>query len=136
MATVIEYPDLELWAAGYLRAGLTAWSATADRRWPTTAGFAATGYDVIVRDDSGPDQQFHADRLLGVTVLGPEGSHQATGRCAERAAALLRASPENLAAPVVRCTAIRGPYAIESDTGRPTFYLTADLRIVGTPVTL
>ncbi len=133
MTTVLEYPDLELWAAAYFRAGLTGWAAKADRRWPAAGGI---GYDVVVRDDSGPDAQFHADRLMGVTVLGPPGEQQATHRCAERVAALLRASPEDSATPVVRVDRVNGPYAIESDTNRPTYYLTAGLRVVGSPITL
>ena len=132
MTTVIEYPDLELWLAGYFRSKLTAWAAKADRRWPKSGN----GYDVVVRDDSGPDAQFHADRMVGVTVLGPQGEQAATQRCAERVAALLRAAPEDRTTPVVRTDAVRGPYAIESDTNRPAYYLTAGLRVVGSPVTL
>ena len=132
MTTVIEYPDLELWLAGYFRSKLTAWAAKADRRWPKSGN----GYDVVVRDDSGPDAQFHADRMVGVTVLGPQGEQASTQRCAERVAALLRASPEDRATPVVRTNAVRGPYAIASDTNRPAYYLTAGLRVVGSPVTL
>lgn len=134
MTTVLEFPDMELWAASYLRAGLAAWSARVGRRWPS--GTVTTGYDVVCRDDSGPDQQFTADRLLGVTVLGPEGGHYETGRVAERVAALLRASPEDRATPVARCTAVRGPWVIDPDNARPAFYLTADLRVVGTSITL
>ena len=132
MTTVLEFPDLELWAAGYFRSGLAAWSASADRRWPTDT----TGYDVVVRDDSGPSGQFTADRNLAVTVIGPEGSHAETGRVAERVAVLLRASPEDPSTPVARCTTVRGPYAVDSDSRRPAFYLTADLRVVGTSITL
>ena len=135
MTTVLEYPDMELWLAAYLRTGLTAWSARADRSWPASAA-AVTGYDVVVRDDSGPDAQFTANRRLGVTVLGPEGEQQQSSRCAERAAALLRAAPEDPATPVVRTDAVRGPYAVESDTHRPAYYLTADLLVIGTPITL
>lgn len=132
MTTVLEFPDLELWAAGYFRTGLSSWSASVDRRWPTDT----TGYDVVVRDDSGPSGQFTADRNLAVTVIGPEGSHAETGRVAERVAVLLRASPEDLSTPVARCTTVRGPYAVDSDSRRPAFYLTADLRVVGTSITL
>ncbi len=134
MTTVIEYPDMELWASGYLRTGLSAWSARVGRRWPDVA--APSGYDVVVRDDSGGDHQFTADRRLGVTVLGVEGKHQETGRVAERVAALLRASPEDRTTPVARCTNVYGPYAIDSETPRPAYYLTADLRVVGTPTIL
>lgn len=135
MTTVLEYADLELLLAAYLRAELTAWSARAGREWPSAAA-AVTGYDVVVRDDGGPDQQFHADRLVGVTVLGPEGEHYQTGRCAERVAVLLRAAPENQTIPIARCTTVRGPYSIDSGGRRPAFYLTADLRVVGTPITI
>lgn len=135
MTTALEYPDMELWLASYLRAGLSAWSAKVDRRWPATDA-PVTGWDVVVRDDSGPDAQFTATRRVGVTVLGPEGEHYQTGRCAERAAALLRAAPEDPATPVVRTEDVRGPYSIDSGGRRPAFYLTADLRVVGTPITL
>ena len=135
MSTVIEYPDLEFSMAAYLRAGLAAWSARVDRKWPAPDA-TVTGYDVVVRDDGGRDQQFHADRLFAVTVLGLEGGHYETGRCAERVAALLRVAHESPAVPIVRCTSVRGPYSIDSGTHRPAFYLTADLRVVGTPTTL
>lgn len=135
MTTVLEFPDLELWASAYLRAGLVSWSARVGRRWPPADG-TATGYDVVVRDDSGPSGQFTADRNLAVTVIGPEGSHAETGRVAERVAVLLRASPEDPSTPVARCTTVRGPYAVDSDSRRPAFYLTADLRVVGTSITL
>ncbi len=135
MTTVLEYADLEFWLAAYLRAGLADWAARADRRWPDTAA-AVTGYDVVVRDDSGPDAQFTASRRVGVTVLGPEGEHYQTGRCAERVAVLLRAAPEDPATPVVRTEDVRGPYAIDSGGRRPAYYLTAGLTVVGTPITL
>lgn len=134
MTTAIEYPDLELWAAGYLRARLAAWSVSVDRRFPAP-GVSFT-YAAVVRDDGGPDQQFTATRSLAVTVIGPEGEHYQTGRCAERAAALLRVSHTDTTGPVARCVTVRGPYAVPSDTGRPEFYLTADLILVGSPVTI
>ena len=135
MTTAIEYPDLELWAAGYLRTGLASWSAKVGREFPKPD--ASFTYAAVVRDDSGPDQQFTAARLLGVTVIGPAGEHYQTGRCAERAAALLRISAGPGAdTPVARCRSVRGPYAVPSDTGRPEFYLTADLIVTGSPITL
>lgn len=135
MTTVLEYADLELSLTGYLRAGLVAWSARVDRRWPPPD--VTTGFDVVVRDDSGPDVQFHADRLIAVTILGPEGSHAETSRVAERVAVLFRAAPESPAVPVVRTDAVRGPYAIDPPGGRrPALYLTAGLRVIGSPITL
>lgn len=134
MATVLEYPDLELWLATYLRWGLAAWSARVDRLWPAATA-PTTGFDVVVRDDSGPDAQFYADRRVGVTVLGPEGQQQQAGRCAERVAVLLRAAPVDIATPVARAT-VRGPWATDSGGRRPAYYLTADLRVVGSPITI
>ena len=135
MAQVLEYADLELSLTAYLRAGLTGWAARVDRLWPDAAA-AVTGYDVVIRDDGGPDEQFTADRLAAVTVLGPEGEHYQTGRCAERAAVLLRATPEDPTVPVVHCAAVRGPYSIDSGGRRPAYYLTADLRVIGKPITI
>lgn len=135
MTTVLEYPDVELWMAAYLRAGLSVWSARADRRWPAS-GAPVTGYDVVCRDDSGRDAQFTAARQVAVTVLGPEGEQLQTGRVAERVAALLRAAPEDPATPVVLTETVRGPYAVDSGGRRPAYYLTAELRIVGSPITL
>lgn len=135
MTTVLEYPDLEVWLAGYLRAGLSGWSARADRRWPASDA-PVDGFDAVVRDDSGPDAQFTADRRVGVTVLGPEGQQRETGRCAERAAVLLRGAAEDPTTPVVLTETVRGPYAVDSGGRRPAYYLTAELRIVGSPITL
>lgn len=135
MTTAIEYPDLELWAAGYLRTGLAAWSAKVGREFP--APDASFTYAAVVRDDSGPDAQFTASRLLAVTVIGPAGAYQATRAVAERAAALLRVSASpGASTPVARCVTVRGPYSVASGTGRPEFYLTADLIVVGSPITL
>lgn len=134
MTTVIEYGDLELWAAGYLRAGLAAWSAKVGREFPAPG--ATFTYAAVVRDDSGPDRQFTASRLLAVTIIGPAGAYQATKAVAERAAALLRASAgPGTSTPVAACLTVRGPYSVP-DTGRPEFYLTADLITVGTSITL
>ena len=134
MSTVLEYPDMELWLSGYLRAGLAAWSPTVDRRFPET-GTTYTNW-VVVRDDSGSDAQFTASRLVAVTIIGPDGAQSATERLAQRAAALIRASAiPGPTTPVVNVRTVRGPWALTSGA-RPQFYLTAELSIVGIPITI
>ena len=134
MTTAIEYGDLELWAATYLRTGLAAWSAKVGREFP--APDATFTYAAVVRDDSGPDHQFTASRLLAVTVIGPAGAHQSTRAVAERAAALLRVcAVPGASSPVAACRTVRGPYSVP-DAGRPEFFMTADLIVVGSPITL
>ena len=127
----LEYDDLELWLTGWLRPQLTAWSPWVDRKFPGTDW--TPGYAVVVRDDSGPDLSIvTAQRVAGVTVVGPEVSYQQTAQLAQRVSTLLRSVASS---PVAACVAVRGPYS-QPAVGRVEFYLTADLIVVGHSVTL
>lgn len=134
MSPAIEFPDLELWLADYFRAGIP--GCTAGRRFPDPKA-TLSGYWLVVRDDSGPDLSIvTAARRVAVTVIGPESAgHAATRAVAERAASLLRTSPApGDVSPVAACEAVRGPYSLDA-TGRIEYYLTADLVVVGKPIT-
>ena len=130
MIPAVEFPDLELWLAGYLRDGIT--GSTAGRRFPDPKA-TLTGFHVVVRDDSGADRSIvTADRRVGVTVIGPESAgYAATRAAAERVASLLRTSPApGDLSPVAACLSVRGPYSLDA-VGRFEFYLTAELVVVG-----
>lgn len=133
MTTGVEFPDLEQQLAAHLRALLTAWSATVDRRHPAVGW--TPGYAVVVRDDSGRDSSpVTATRNVGLTIIGPQTKYQQTRQLAERVATLLRLAPDGLSLPIADAT-VRGPYSLDA-TGRTEFYLTAELVTVGTTVTL
>ncbi len=132
-AETVEHVDLELWLCGRLRPALTTWAPLVDRRFPAPSW--VPGFAVVVRDDSGPDQSMvTAARSVGVTVIGPDGTHQQTAQLAQRVAALLRLSYEP-PSPVATCERVRGPYSLAA-VGRVEFYLSADLVVVGQSVTL
>ena len=135
MTTIVEHADLELALCSYLRPKLQAtWSAKVDRAFPATTW--VPGFAVVVRDDSGPDLSLvTAQRNVGITIIGPQGSYQQTGQLAQRVAALLRVAADDPATPVAACVAVRGPYSLGA-TGRTEFYLTGDLVVVGHPVTI
>ena len=126
---VIEFPDVELWATGWLRPQLADWSPFVSNQLTThTKAFA-----VIVRDDSGPDGLVTAERRVGVRVIGTDKVR--TGALARRVAALLRgaALPET---PVAAVGSIRGPYRVDSpDSTTVEWYLTAELTVVGHQLT-
>lgn len=133
MVQAIEFPDLELMLTGHLRPRLEAWSARVDRRFPP-ANWTA-GYAVVVRDDSGPDRSMiTADRRVGFTCIGPEGSEHLVKQFAERVAAIVRAIPDVQTLPIATAS-VRGPYSLEANR-RVEFYLTAELVVVGHSVTL
>lgn len=132
--SVLEYPDIELWLSGWLRDHLADWSPRVDRRFPRSD--ETVNWWVVVRDDSGPDAQFSATRTVAVTCIGPEGEHAATQAFAQRVAALIRAAAiPGASTPVAFVQSVRGPYAVDGDP-LPHFYTTADLTVVGTPLTL
>ena len=132
MATTVVYPDVELFLAGWLRTRLL--GVHVSNRHPRPEDPARE--TVVVRDDSGPDEQFTAARTVGITTVGLDGQQLETSELARTVAALLRTLPEDLedaTNPVVRVDRIRGPYRVITEGTRPEMYLTADLVIVGAP---
>lgn len=126
----LSFADMEAWAVGWLTPKLAPGTWVARTFPPTNSAVALA---VVVRDDSGADDGWLlGQRRLGFTVLAHD--YQTAGDAARLVAAWLRASPADLSTPVVKVT-IRGPYSVSTDP-RTEFYLTADLTVVGQPVTL
>lgn len=111
MLTSVTFPDVELWATGFLR------SALAARSEPYAAGVyvgitvpdVRSDRMVVVRRDGGPrlDQVREAARLT-VRVWGR--TDQEASDLARLVAALLWASPDG--SPVVRVSQTSGPSAV------------------------
>ena len=146
MAVGIEFPDIELLLKPYLASGLAAWAPLVDRRFPPPAWIPGSpidpslatvkpNYALVIRDDSGSDRELvSANRVVGLTGIGKD--YKLTRQMIERAATLLRAAPEAETLPIAACLGVRGPYSLDAPTGRVEFYLTAELVVVGHPVTL
>jgi hypothetical protein len=125
VTTPIIFPDVELWAVGYLRTALASYGypgmfVSNRRETQTTA--------VWVRRDGGPtlDAVREAPRL-GVNVFAP--TEQAVTNLARTVSALLRAGADGV--PVVRVTQTSGPSPIPDESG-PRRYMTFELIVRGT----
>lgn len=127
MLPVIVYPDVELWATGYLRTALAARGSQAkvSNAVPTTMPTEM----VAVRRDGGPVLPGAREAArLGVNVWA--GSEQAVAALAALVQALLLASPDG--SPVLRATSLSGPSPIADPSGKPRRFLTVELTVRGT----
>ncbi len=127
MRPALLFPDVELWATGYLRAALIARGETVhvDVKDKTTAAKR-----VIFRGDGGYRANVSMQAVrFGVRVFG--GTEKATNDLALLVAALLQAAPGN---GPVNSANVSHPFAVADDTG-PMRYLTGELRVRGTPLT-
>lgn len=124
MSTPIIFPDVELWATGYLRTALASHGypsmfVSNKRETQTTA--------VWVRRDGGPtlDHVREAARL-GVNVFAP--TEQAATDLARTVSALLRAAADG--SPVVLVTQTSGASPIPDESG-PRRYMTFEITVRG-----
>ena len=123
MTTPVIFPDVELWATGYLRTALASHGypgmfVSNRRETQATA--------VWVRRDGGPAGQVLETPRLAVNVFAP--SEQAVADLARTVSALLCAAPDG--APVTRCTQVSGPSAIPDESG-PRRFMTFELTVRG-----
>jgi hypothetical protein len=123
MSTPIIFPDVELWATGYLRTALASHGypgmfVSNKRETQATA--------VQVRRDGGPAGQVLETPRLGVNVYAP--TEQAVSDLARTVSALLRAAPDG--SPVTRVTQTSGPSPIPDESG-PRRYMTFELTVRG-----
>lgn len=124
MTTPIIFPDVELWATGYLRTALASHGypgmfVSNKRETQTTA--------VWVRRDGGPalDVVREAARL-GVNVFA--ATEQAATNLALTVSALLRAAADG--SPVLRVAQTLGPSPIADESG-PRRYMTFEITVRG-----
>lgn len=134
MQPAVLFPDVEMWATGYLRAALAA------RSEPVTDGVKVgvkvpkqrPGRFVTVRRDGGPrlDVVREAARL-GVNVWA------LTEKDASDLAALVRALLGASAGegPVLRARELSGPSPIADESGQPRMFLVVELTVRGTRLT-
>jgi hypothetical protein len=123
MTSPIIFPDVELWATGYLRTALANYGypgmfVSNKREKQTTA--------VWVRRDGGPAGQVLETPRLGVNVFAP--SEQAVTNLARTVSALLCAAPDG--SPVTRVVQMSGPSPIPDESG-PRRYMTFELTVRG-----
>lgn len=145
MASHAIRPDDELIATRLIRASLasTEWStALVSNRLTKRPDGAEVAPDedfaVIVRSDGGSSMELPTFSCrLGIRVIGPDGddNHMRTGALARRVSAALSAAAE-LTTEVANTVATFGPYRVETELSRPECYLTAELVLVGAPITL
>lgn len=123
MSTPVIFPDVELWATGYLRTALASHGypgmfVSNKRGTQTTA--------VWVRRDGGPAGQVLETPRLGVNVYAP--TEQKVIDLARVVSALLRAAPDGN--PVTRVVQTMGPSPIPDASG-PRRYMTFELVVRG-----
>jgi hypothetical protein len=127
VSTPIIFPDVELWATGYLRTGLATYgypgTFVSNRRETQATA-------VWVRRDGGPtlDVVREAARL-GINVFAP--TERAATDLARTVAALMRAAANG--APVVKVEQSSGPSPIADNT--PRRYMTFEVWVRGSTLT-
>jgi hypothetical protein len=123
MSTPVIFPDVELWATGYLRTALAS-HGYPDMFVSNKRETQATA--VWVRRDGGPAGQVLETPRLGVNVYAP--TEQKVADLARTVSALLRAAPDGN--PVTRVVQTMGPSPIPDASG-PRRYMTFELSIRG-----
>ena len=127
---VVIFPDVDLWATGYLR------SALAARAEPYAAGVKVAvtvpatrpARLVVVRRDGGPRLDVARETArLGVRVWA--GTEQDATDLARLVAALLWAAPDGN--PVLKVTQTSGPSPVPDSSGQPLRYLTFEVTTRG-----
>lgn len=134
MNTPIVFPDVELWAVGYLQEklpdfGYTLWTAAApgDAKVFVSNTRQTQKTAIWVRRDGGPtlDVVREAARL-GINIFAP--TEQKAGDLARVVSALMRAAADG--APVVRVSQPTGPTPIADATG-PRRFLSLEVVVRG-----
>ncbi len=95
---------------------------------------------VVVRSDGGPDDTPISQSVaIGVTIFGPRDGTDLddvdTERLSQIVAAIIRDCARTADVnPFAACTDLNGPYSTPSESGRPCYYLTATISVVGQPI--
>lgn len=129
MSTPVIFPDVELWAAGYLRAAL------ATHGYPgikVSNRYGGEAVAVWVRRDGGPVlDQVRESARLGINVFHSGATDQDVSDLARTVSALMRAAADG--DPVVRVAQQLGPSPVP-DT-YPRRYMTFDVTVRGSNLT-
>lgn len=131
MTEATEFPNVVLWATGYLRTALQANGYATVRVADTYKGSAP--FEVWIQRDGGPvlDVKRELPRLR-INCYADGTSSQPVDDLARRVSTIMRAAAG--AGPVRKVTQMSGPTSIE-DT-RPRRYMLFELTVVGSHLTL
>lgn len=130
MLPAVVFPDVELWATGWLRTALAARPEAYAANVFVGTAVPSTRRDrmVTIRRDGGPrlDATREAARL-GVNVWGK--TEQEASDLARLVRALLWAAPDGN--PVCRVDELAGPSPVADESGQPRRFLTFELTVRG-----
>ena len=120
----VIFDDLELWLCGYLRAALPEGTLITNRQ--ASGDLPA----VLVRDDSGLDQQVTAERRVAIRVIDTDALR--ASNLARTVARLVRICASTDPASPAACLSVYGPARVEPDSHDLTEHLlTAELIVLG-----
>ena len=128
----VGFPDVELWAATYLRAALAARPESYAVAYVSNA-VPSTRRDrmVIVRRDGGPRVSVTTEAArLAVRVWAP--TEKAATDLARLVRALLTVAADGN--PVCRVADLSGPSAVPDESGQPLRYFVLELTVRGVPL--
>lgn len=146
MGNRVIHSDLEEFLAGYIRTELAAlpgqpypggWVANRFYSPIKDASVPAPAYQVVVRDDSGPDTSIITkEPTVGITVL--MGDDPSQGKRATDLALVVQMLVKDCAGtqpgnPVAKVSGTNGPYKVPDDSGTPRRYMTFELAVTGLP---
>lgn len=129
MTELVEFPDVELWVTGYLRAALAANGYPSVRVADTYAG--TSPLEVWVQRDGGPALDVVRERpRVRVNCFADGPPHTAVNNLSRRVSTLMRAAGNQ--GPVRRVEQLSGPTTIPDS--RPRRYMLFELILVGSPL--
>jgi hypothetical protein len=112
----------------------------ATREWrpsPTAPAASPPAWQVIIRDDSGPDTSAITQRVsIGVSVLaGAKDNPDPANELARFVKAILRdAASTDPGNPIAAVLGSLGPYPVPESSEHARRYMTFDYSVVGTPL--
>ena len=120
----VIFDDLELWLCGYLRSHL------ADPVYVANRQVSGDLPAVLVRDDSGLDQQVTAERRVAIRVIDTDALR--ASNLARTVARLVRTCASTDPVSPAACLSVYGPARVEPDSHDLTEHLlTAELVVLG-----
>lgn len=127
--TTIVFPDVELWAANFLRTALPAHGYTGTDAVRVSTAYTGQRLEVTVRRDGGPVNGERESARLGVNVYAKTDTDQAVSDLARVVSALLRGAATG--EPVLRVSQMLGPSPIADAAARRRF-MTFEIDVRGT----
>lgn len=129
--TLVEYPNVVLWATGYLRTRLAAYGYPMARVADTYNGEPLAVW--IQRDGGGGLDVIREDARLRLNCYAAGATSEPVDNFARRVSTLMRAAINTGPVRVVR--EVAGPTPIADANGIPRRYLLYDVTVVGSVLT-